>query len=72
MPALEMANALRTEHQQVRRFVGIDSIGRMFEVYASKGGFYTVIVTTPDMQSCIAATGQAGNVLAAEALGVDG
>lgn len=54
----KLVDLLDGRYSEQRVAVGLESNGRLFEVFASKdGGTWTMVVTTPNGASCVVAAG---------------
>jgi hypothetical protein len=51
--------ALKSHYQENRQAIGLAATAGVVELYVSDAGSWTMIVTTPAGQTCIAAAGQA-------------
>jgi hypothetical protein len=55
-----MVERLSTKFNETRRGIGLNTGGRIMEIWASEAsGSWTVTVTMPDGRTCLVATGQA-------------
>ncbi|MDP9137264.1 MAG: hypothetical protein M3N38_03695 [Pseudomonadota bacterium] len=51
--------ALKSHYQENRQAIGLAATAGVVELYVSAAGTWTMIVTTPAGQTCIAAAGKA-------------
>lgn len=51
--------ALKSHYQENRQAIGLAATAGVVELYVSEAGTWTMIVTTPAGQTCIAAAGKA-------------
>ncbi len=51
--------ALKSHYQENRQAIGLAATAGVVELYVSEAGTWTMIVTTPAGQTCIAAAGRA-------------
>lgn len=56
-PRADFVKALKDKYQESRRGIGVSGEAAIVEIYTSKAGTYTIIVTRPDGLSCIIAAG---------------
>lgn len=56
-PRDALAAVLAEDFQERMDWVGVSSVGTLFELYVSKSGTWTIIVSTADGMSCIVAAG---------------
>ena len=54
----EIVQQLSTKFKEKRRAFGLINSRRMMEVYVSKAGTWTMVVTTANKISCVVATGE--------------
>ena len=71
-PRAELAARLAAEFAEVPVARGLSADGRMVEAFASAEGTWTIVLTRPDGQSCLAAAGEAWQALPPEPPGRDG
>jgi len=58
-PHADMAQHLDKRYSELPTAIGIASNGRLIEVFTSAdGATWTIVMTTPDGQSCVVADGQ--------------
>ncbi len=58
LPHELMMKSLARQYSEAPRAIGTVTQKRIMEVYVSKAGSWTVILTTPDGTSCMIAAGQ--------------
>jgi hypothetical protein len=56
-------SVLNKRFGETQRSFGLQSDRRVLEIYASEKGSWTALLTLPDGQSCVVATGEAWNSL---------
>lgn len=54
----EMTTALKAKFEEAPVSKGLTATGSLVEVYASKKGSWTIVVTDPKGQSCLVAAGE--------------
>jgi len=54
----EMTTALKAKFEESPVSKGLTATGSLVEVYASKKGSWTIVVTSPKGQSCLVAAGE--------------
>ena len=55
----KIVKQLEKRHAESRRAIGLASNGTLLEVFASKSGTWTVLMTFPDGRACMMADGEA-------------
>ncbi len=55
----ELVSRLEKGYAESRRSLGLASNGAVFEVFLSEKGTWSLLVTHPDGQSCLVASGEA-------------
>ena len=64
-PRDEVVERLASTYGESRQSVGLGEVGTMIETFASADtGTWTITVTTPDMMTCLVASGQSWEALA--------
>jgi hypothetical protein len=58
-PRAELVLILFTKHGETQQSFGLQSDGRVLEVFASHTGSWTAFVTLPGGQACVVVSGQA-------------
>jgi len=59
----DFLEALKSKYQETGRALGIAGEVNLVEVFASKAGSWTILVTTPQGKSCIIAAGKSWETL---------
>lgn len=54
----ELTNQLENEHSETQRGVGLTRDGRLVEVFASRAGTWTLLLTRPDGNACVVGYGE--------------
>jgi CO dehydrogenase/acetyl-CoA synthase gamma subunit (corrinoid Fe-S protein) len=54
-----LANTLEVRYAEILAFAALTDDGKLMEVFTSRTGTFTVIVTSPQSPSCVVATGSA-------------
>lgn len=54
----KITKTLKKEYAELPISAGLDNAGRMIEVFASKNGSWTILLTMPTGVSCLMATGE--------------
>ena len=57
-PRAEVLEMLAERYEETRRGIGISGPTQVLEVFASTTGTWTVLVTDPDGNTCLVASGQ--------------
>lgn len=69
-PREQVIAGLATGYDEVRRGAGLtagpDGQAQVLEIFASEAGSWTVVVTMPDGQTCLVASGQAWEAVTEE------
>ncbi len=56
----EMTNLLDSRHSESKVAIGLESNGRLVEVFSTgDGSTWTIVITTPQGESCVIANGEA-------------
>ncbi len=50
---------LGTKHREKQAAIGLTATGRLLEIFASKAGSWTMLLTQADGHACVVATGKA-------------
>jgi len=66
----EIINTLRNSYAEQPRAMGLAGNGAMVELFISKAGSWTILVTRPTGVACMAAAGQHWEELVAEKSGI--
>ena len=61
----KIVDQLTSRYGETRQSLGLASNGSVVEVFASKAGTWTILVTDADGQTCLAAAGEAWQEIAA-------
>lgn len=67
----DFIKALNDKYQETRKSIGIAGEVNVVELFTSKTGTWTVLVTTPEGKSCIIAAGKGWENLEEEKQGTD-
>ncbi len=54
----QITDRLATKYSESRVGIGLDGNGRVVEVFASRQGSWTILVTFPDGRTCLIAAGE--------------
>ncbi|MEL0106777.1 MAG: hypothetical protein ACO3MW_01765 [Rhodospirillales bacterium] len=54
----KITKTLKKDYSELPVSAGLDNAGRMIEVFASKKGSWTILITMPTGVSCLMATGE--------------
>ena len=57
-PRTELVKHLADRYGEAQVGIGLDASGRLVEIFASTSGTFTVILSMPDGNSCVATTGK--------------
>lgn len=55
----EIADRLAADHSESRVGIGLEKDGGVIEIFASRRGSWTILVTFPDGQTCVVGSGEA-------------
>ena len=67
----DLVTKLTNEFSETRVGIGLSDNGRVFELFASPNGTWTILVTPPKGLSCLVETGQSWESIPAQTVNTD-